>query len=419
MKLMPNSKPKIEKISCHKIVNSRGDWTIATKVLLTDGSVGVQTIPDGASKGEHEAHTIPPEKAVQVVSSVLNDALQSEDPFDQKNIDNTLLELDGTPNKSHLGANSLLSVSLAVARSTAQHYKIELFERIAQIYENKLALNGELKFPTPVFNILNGGKHANNGLSFQEFMIIPSPKVDYDRSVSMGIEIYHLLKKELQLLGKATGVGDEGGFAPSGFNPETALEILRNSVSRKYKPGDDVFFGMDVASGSFYNGHSYVLPEIGATYNVSQMNEYYGKLLKKFELLYIEDPFYENDIDGWKSFYTNFSGKVMVVGDDLVVTNPKLLSKYSKNSMLNAVIVKPNQIGTLTETLDFIKIAQSHKMGVIVSHRSGDTAEDTFISDLAVGTSADFIKSGAPARGERVAKYNRLLDIYDMHRFSK
>ncbi len=411
--------PKIKKISCHKIINSRGDWTIATKVELNDGSVGVQTIPDGASKGEHEAHTIPPEKAVQIVSSVINDSLIDENPVDQKHIDQIMLDLDGTPNKSHLGANSILSVSLAVARAVASYKKKELFFHIADLYGNKNLESGKLKFPTPIFNILNGGKHANNGLSFQEFMVIPSPNLPYERSVSVGLDIYHLLKKELKTQGKETGVGDEGGFAPTGFNPKTALEIIRKATATKYRPGVDVFFGMDVASGSFYNGHKYELSEINATFNIEELKNYYMGLLKEFELLYIEDAYYENDLEGWQSFYKDFSDKVMVVGDDLVVTNPKLLSKYSTKGMLNAVIVKPNQIGTLTETLEFIRIAQENKMQVIVSHRSGDTAEDTFIADLAVGTSADFIKSGAPARGERVAKYNRLLDIYEYYQATK
>lgn len=415
---MPNSF-KIQKISSHKIINSRGEWTIATKVTLDDGSVGVQTVPDGASKGEHEAMTIPPTKAVELLYTVVSDHLLGEELESIKNLDDRLIELDGTANKSNLGANTILSVSLAAARAHARSQKMDLYEYIAEIFNNSDVKTGDLKFPTPVFNILNGGKHATNNLTFQEFMVIPSPTLAYEESVSIGLKIYHELKKELKSSGKETGVGDEGGFAPTGYNPESALAALKKAASKNYTVGKDVFFGMDVASGSFYDSGEYVISELNKRLHISQLRDYYADLVSKYELIYIEDPYYENDLEGWKLFYKDFHNKLMVVGDDLVVTNPSLLNKYSGEKMLNAVIVKPNQIGTLSETLEFIKVAKSNKMNVIVSHRSGDTAEDTFISDLAVGTSADFIKSGAPARGERVAKYNRLLDIYEIYKSKK
>lgn len=407
--------PKIKSITCHKLVNSRGDWTIGTKVTLTDGSVGVQTIPDGASKGEHEAYYIPVEHATQVVSTVLNDALVGEKAYDQEKVERIMLEMDGTPNKQHLGGNSILSVSLALTKAVAVSKNIELYEQIAELFGNKKLLEKDKapKFPTPVFNVINGGKHAHNGLSFQEFMIIPSPKIHYKHALEIGVELYHTLKGKLEQDGFETDVGDEGGFAPLGFTPDKALHYLREAVKEKYTPGKDIFFGMDVAAESFYKDGKYMIEEENLSLTSSELSDYYHNLMKKYELIYLEDPFYERDHAGWAEFYKKFHKSLMVVGDDLVVTNSKFLRKAIDEKLANAVIVKPNQVGTLSETLEFIKMAQKNKMSICVSHRSGDTAEDTFIADLAVAVGADFMKSGAPARGERVAKYNRLLEIWD------
>jgi len=381
-------------------------------VELTDGSVGIQAIPDGASKGQNEALSLEPEKAVDIVSTVINDALKGENPFEQDVLDEVLISMDGTPNKRHLGGNSILSVSLAVAQAAAISKEMELYEYLGLLYTGKKKTRKDLKFPTPVFNILNGGKHAHNNLSFQEFMAIPSPNKNFVEAMEMGVDIYHQLKKNLSEDKYDTDVGDEGGFAPNGFTVAKALTYIRKAASTKFKPGQDVFFGMDVAAESFYRHGKYCIDEEDLKNDITEMDHYYANLAKKFELIYIEDPFYEKDYDGWELFFKKQGDKLMVVGDDLVVTNTKFLSMAINKDLINAVIVKPNQIGSLTETFRFIKMAQEHKLSTIISHRSGDTAEDTFIADLALAVDADFIKSGAPVRGERVAKYNRLLEIY-------
>lgn len=408
---------KISSITCHKIVNSRGDWTIDTKVTLDDGSFGTQTIPDGASKGEHEAHYIPVNKSVEVVSTVINDVLKGGDPFNQKELDQTLIEMDGTEDKRHLGANSILSVSLATAKACAVSKKQEFYQYLAHLYGRKLPKSSgrgreDLNFPTPLFNVLNGGKHADNNLSFQEFMVIPSPSYAYDKALEVGIDCYHLLKEKLEKSKIETDVGDEGGFAPQGFTAETALHYLKSAVSKKYEPGKDVFFGIDAASGSFRSGHRYNIKEERKILTSGELSIFYLELIKNYEIVYLEDPFYEGDHSAWEHFYKLVGDRVLISADDLVVTNPNLLKEAIDKKLANAVIVKPNQIGTLSETFEFIRLAKKAKLAVTISHRSGDTSEDTSIADLALAVDADFIKSGAPARGERVAKYNRLLDIF-------
>ncbi|MBT6401542.1 phosphopyruvate hydratase [candidate division WWE3 bacterium] len=399
---------KIKDIDCHKIVNSRGDWTIQTRVVLEDGSVGIQTIPDGASKGKKEAVYVTPEKSVELVTHVIKEAITGIDAFDQGKIDRTLVEIDGTENKKHLGANSILSVSLASSKAAAQSKNIPLYKYLAELYKN----TEKLVIPTPVFNILNGGKHASNDLSFQEFMVIPAKKLPFDEQYEMGVNIYHTLEKNLEKAGQDVGVGDEGGFAPNGLNPKTALEFIKDSASEKYKVGTDVFLGMDVAADSFKDVMNYFIEEEGLHLSTDGLVDYYRELLKHNPIIYLEDPFYEEDFDGWKKIYKEFASNLMVVADDLTVTNPLILEELLPMKLHNAVIVKPNQVGSLTETFEFIRIAKENNMMITVSHRSGDTAEDTFIADLAVAVGADFIKSGAPARGERVAKYNRLMEIF-------
>ena len=379
-----------------------------TQVTLDDGSVGVETIPEGASKGEHEALYLPIEEAVRVVADTLDKALKGMDSQDQRKVDETMLRLDGTENKCVLGGNSLISVSLAVAKAAAVYKKMPLYKHLAFLYGNK----DPIKLPTPLFNVINGGKHAHNGLSFQEFMVIPSRKVDFNQALEMGVDIYHQLKTDLINAGYDVDVGDEGGFAPNNLNPRIALGLIKKSAGEKYKVGEEIFFGLDVAAESFWEGDHYHIKEENQVFNNQELSGYYLDLLKDYELILLEDPFYENDRNGWKIFTSQYKDKLMVVADDLVVTNPRLLKAAIEEKLATAVIVKPNQVGTLSETLDFIKNARKDGMSIIVSHRSGDTAEDTFIADLCVGVGADFIKSGAPARGERVAKYNRLLEIY-------
>ena len=402
---------KIQDITCHKILNSRGDWTIETTVVLDDGSIGEQTVPSGASKGEKEAVDIDAERAVATVTSVIKDALIGEDASEQRVLDEVLLKMDGTENKSNLGGNSILSVSLALAKATAKSLNKELYSYLSLLYTGHYKKSSELKFPTPVFNILNGGKHAQNNLSFQEFMVIPAITTEYDKALHMGVEIYHQLKENLVKDNLATGVGDEGGFAPEGLTPAKAFEYISKSTG-KYKLGKDVFLGTDVAAGSFFESDKYIIAEEEKTLTSDELADFYRNLTQKYPIKYLEDPFYENDYSAWEKLNANLPNKTMIVGDDLVVTNTKELKKALDKNLIDAVIVKPNQIGSLSETFDFIKLAQENNLQIIVSHRSGETSEDTFIADLAVAVGAEFIKSGAPVRGERVAKYNRLLDIY-------
>jgi len=411
LKKFKSGNPKIVSIKAYKVLDSRGEWTIKTSVVLSDGSIGVSVIPNGASKGMREAKYLPNPEAIQNINTTLNNALKEHDPYDQQAIDSLMLDLDSSEFKSELGGNSMIAVSLAVARASALSQKIELFQYIANLYGRT---DKKFSLPVPVFNILNGGKHAQNNLSFQEFMVIPALNLPFEKAYEVGVDVYSSLKGILGHEHINTGVGDEGGFAPSGFTTEKALSYIKQAVGKKYQVGKDVFFGMDVAAESFWKDGKYVISEENLSLTHTQLADYYGELVKKFELIYIEDPFFEEDLQGWEEFYKIYSKKVMVVGDDLVVTNPKYLQKVLNPKMINAVIVKPNQVGTLTETLEFVKQAKTAGLTVCVSHRSGDCAEDTFIADLAVGVGAEFMKSGAPARGERVAKYNRLLDIYHL-----
>jgi len=400
----------ISQIKCHKIINSRGDWTIETQVMLDDGALAEQSVPEGASRGRNEAVYVPPDKSVEIVSSAINEVLLGRNPFDQGEIDRILIEMDGTSNKEHLGGNSILSVSLAVSKAAAVSKNLPLYKYLAELYGNKGL--GRV-FPVPVFNILNGGKHAKSDLSFQEFMIIPAARLSYDKALRMGVHIYHILEAILENDGFDTDVGDEGGFAPEGFTNEKAFEYLKRSAGKNYKVGEEVFFGSDVAANSFRKQRKYQIKEESLDLSTDELINYHENLLNLFEIIYYEDPFFEGDEEGWFRFNSKYSEKMLVVADDLTVTNPKFLKKAINKKLCNAVIVKPNQVGTLSETLEFIKMAKDADMAVNISHRSGDTAEDTFISDLAVAVGADFIKAGAPARGERVVKYNRLLEIFE------
>jgi enolase len=302
-------------------------------------------------------------------------------------------------------------VSLSCARAAAISSKKELYQHLSILYSEKEKLNGDLVFPTPVFNIINGGEHAKNSLSFQEFMVIPALNTPFNKALEMGVNIYKDLKEILIKEDFETGVGDEGGFEPHGLSARTALDFLEEAASVKYEPGNDVFFGLDIAAGSFYENGKYRINEENLDLSSDEVIDYYSNLFSDYKIIYLEDPMFERDEFGWTQFYQQNKDRYMVVADDLVVTNPRILERVSKEKMANAVIVKPNQIGTLTETFEFIKIARKFKMNIVISHRSGDNP-DAFISDLAVAVNADFIKSGAPARGERVAKYNRLLEIF-------
>ncbi len=401
----------ISSITAFKYLNSRAKWTVCARVTLANGIEVIQTVPDGTSKGAKEAISLPVEEAIQNINIVIAPALIGLSPFDQKAIDDLLVKLAVTENKSGMGANATLAVSLAVARAAARAKKVSLYAYIKDMAQK----SGPLVFPTPVFNILNGGLHAQNSLSFQEFMVIPGMNFSYEHKVEIGVDVYNALKIKLQAEGHSVGLGDEGGFAPEGFTTEKALDFIISAIEEAgYVPGKDAFLGMDVAAGSFYNKESkkYEIKEESLVLSVEEMISYYENLLKKYPIIYLEDPLYEESLEEWLIIYKALSRRTMVVGDDLVVTNASILKDALDPKCINAVIVKPNQIGTLSETLDFVKLAQNNDLVTTVSHRSGDTAEDTFVSDLALGIGAEFVKFGAPARGERVVKYNRLLDLF-------
>jgi len=407
--------PKILDISAHKIVNSRGNYTIQTKITLDNGIEAVAAVPEGASKGKNEAMSLPVPKALEVVNTAIKDLLVGEDVENQERIDNLMLTMDGTPNKRNLGGNSILSVSLACARAASLTKGLPLYFYISQLYDDSKSFHDKVvekgEYPTPIFNIINGGVHAANRLSFQEFMVIPSKDYDYESAYDAGVLIYNELKNILKMNNMSTNVGDEGGFAPEGLNILKAFELLKTATQKHFKVGKEIYFGSDVASGSFYHNGEYMIAESNLKLDVTKMKNFYLSLIEKYPIKYLEDPFEEQDIKGWQSF-SEQEKKIMVCGDDLVVTNVKFLDAAIRLGLINSVIVKPNQIGSLTETLNFIRLAKKNKLSTVISHRSGDTAEDSFISDLAVGVASDYLKAGAPARGERVAKYNRILDIY-------
>lgn len=407
--------PKIIDVSAHKIVNSRGSYTIQSKITLDNGVEAVSAVPEGASKGKNEALSLPVPKALEIVNTAIKDLLVGEEIDNQERIDNLMLTMDGTPNKRNLGGNSVLSVSLACARAASLTKGLPLYFYISQIYDDSKLFHEKVveksEYPTPIFNIINGGVHAGNRLSFQEFMVIPSREFSYEDSYDAGVVIYNELKNILKMNNMSTNVGDEGGFAPEGLNILKAFELLKTATQKNFKVGKEITFGSDVASGSFFNKGNYMIAESNLTLDSAKMKNFYLSLMEKYPISYLEDPFEEQDIKGWQGFCEQ-EKRIMVCGDDLVVTNVKYLDAAIKLGLINSVIVKPNQIGTLTETLNFIKLAKKNKLATVISHRSGDTAEDSFISDLAVGVASDYIKAGAPARGERVAKYNRILDIY-------
>jgi len=407
--------PRILDISAHKIVNSRGNYTIQTKVTLDNGIEATAVVPEGASKGKNEAMSFPVNKALEMVNSAIKDLLIDEEIDNQEKIDNLMLNMDGTSTKRNLGGNSMLSVSLACARAASITKGIPLYFYISQIYDDSKNFHKMIvednNFPTPIFNILNGGVHAANNLSFQEFMIIPSKKFNFEEAYDMGVTIYQDLKAILKKENMSTAVGDEGGFAPEGLNVLKAFELLKTASQKNYKVGKEIYFGSDVASGSFFHDGHYYINESNLKLDGAKLKAFYTALVEKYPIIYLEDPFEEGDIKNWQRI-ADFQEKLLVCGDDLVVTNEKYLDSAIRMDLINSVIVKPNQIGTLTETLNFIRLAKRNKLMTIISHRSGDVAEDSFISDLAVGVGSEFIKSGAPARGERVAKYNRILDIF-------
>lgn len=409
---------KIKSIEAREILDSRGNPTVEATVFLEDGSVGVGAVPSGASTGSHEALELRDGgkryggkgvlKAVKNVNTKIAAALVGVSVFDQRKLDEIMLKLDGTKNKSKLGANAILSVSLACARAAAVSTKMPLYKYLRQTF--KLVYK-DFRMPVPTMNILNGGRHADTGLTIQEFMIVPQHKKLAER-VRIGAEVFHALKALLKKKGLNTGVGDEGGFAPVLKNNEEALKLIMQAIAAAgYKAGKDVKLAMDMALSEFYkNGKYYLNGEKSAPVTPRQVISTVKSWMKKYPFVSIEDPLHEDDWDNWEILTKEVAGAIRLVGDDLFVTNSQRLQKGIENNVASAILIKVNQIGTLSETIDAILLAQKNGYAVSVSHRSGETS-DTFIADLSVAVHAEFIKTGSLSRSERVEKYNRLMKI--------
>ena len=406
---------EIQKIHARQIMDSRGNPTIECDITLSDGAFGRAAVPSGASTGSFEALELRDGgntymgkgvlTAVKNVNELIAPALIGMDASKQTEIDEKMLTLDGTPNKDKLGANAILAVSMALAHAVANAKHIPLYKYIAEIYGNE----NPCVLPRPMMNIINGGAHADNGLDAQEFMIIPNGAKSEVEAIRMGSEIFHHLKSILKKGGNSTNVGDEGGFAPNFNSCAEALDTIVAAIrSAGYEPGTQVSIGLDVASSEFYADGVYNFE--GKKLSSDEMIEFYEKLISDYPIISIEDALAEEDWDGWKKLTERIGQKCQLVGDDLFVTNPARLARGIENGVANAILIKVNQIGSLTETLRAIKMAQSANYGVIISHRSGET-EDTTIADLAVATNAGQIKTGSMSRTDRMAKYNQLIRI--------
>ena len=404
----------IDFVTAREILDSRGNPTVEVEVALEDGAWGRAAVPSGASTGEHEAVELrdgdPARyggkgvlKAVENVNGIIADAVIGMDATDQAGIDETLLDLDGTPTKSKLGANAILGVSLAVAKAAANALELPLYRYIGGVEARVL--------PVPMLNILNGGKHADDSADLQEFMILPVGARTFAEALRWGAETYQALKKVLKKRGYNTNIGDEGGFAPSLKSNEEAFEVIMQAVAAAgYTPGQHIFLGTDPASSEFYEDGKYVLKKEGKTLSSAEMVEFYARLCEKYPILSIEDGLAQNDWDGWKRLNARLGDRLQLVGDDLLVTNVDFVRKAIAEKACNALLCKVNQIGTLTEAIDASRLSQRAGWSVVVSHRSGET-EDATIADIAVALNAGQIKTGAPARSDRLAKYNQLLRI--------
>jgi enolase len=405
----------IQEIRAREILDSRGNPTFEADVLLSTGAVGRAAVPSGASTGEHEAVELRDGdadrylgkgvlRAVENVEEEISDALVGYDPYDQAAVDRAMLEVDGTPNKERLGANAILAVSLATARAAAEDAGLPLYRYLGGAMANLL--------PVPMMNILNGGAHASNNVDFQEFMVMPVGAGSFREGLRMGTEVFHALKQVLKKSGKSTAVGDEGGFAPDlGDNEEAVSVILQAIENAGYRPGEDLVLALDVASSEMFRGGGYVFHKSsGEKKSASEMVEFYAEWTRRFPIRSIEDGMDENDWDGWKQLTDAVGDQVQLVGDDLFVTNTERLARGIREGVGNSILIKVNQIGTLTETLEAIDMARRAGFTAVMSHRSGET-EDTFIADLAVATGVGQIKTGSASRSDRVAKYNQLLRI--------
>lgn len=405
---------QIKKISALEILDSRGFPTLQAFVHLTTGETGSARVPSGASTGSREALELRDQdptrylgkgvlKAVAKVNGEINDALKTFDVLDQTKLDETLIQLDGTDNKSRLGANAMLAVSLANAHAAAAFKKQPLYEYLKK--ESRYLM------PVPMMNIINGGVHADNNLDIQEFMILPTGAPTFAEAIRYGVQVFQHLKKILHKKGLSTSVGDEGGFAPNLPSNEAALEIILEAIETAgFKPGQDIYLGLDAASTEFYRDGFYTLSAENKKLTAPEWIEYLARLASRYPIISIEDGMAENDWQGWQQLTQRLGKKIQLVGDDLFVTNTTLLQQGINQHVANAILIKPNQIGTLTETLQAIQMAEKAGYNRIISHRSGET-EDTTIADLSVGTAAGQIKTGSLCRSDRVAKYNRLLQI--------
>jgi enolase len=405
---------EIRTLHAREVLDSRGNPTIEVEAWLESGAYGRALVPSGASTGSREAVELRDDdenrylgkgvkRAIQNVIEVIAPEIEGLEAAEQALIDRALLELDGTPNKSGLGANALLGVSLAAARAAADEAGLPLYQYLGG--------PGARILPVPLMNVLNGGVHADNGLDIQEFMIVPAGAGSFGEALRMGVEIFHTLKKLLKDKGLSTGVGDEGGFAPALGSNEAALDFLLRAIERAgYRPGDEVWLALDAAASEFHENGRYRLRADRTVKSAEEMIEFYEGLAGRYPICSIEDGLGEDDRAGWQGLTRRLGGRMQLVGDDLFVTNPAILQEGIRQGLANALLVKVNQIGTLTETLEAVELAKRAGYGTVISHRSGET-EDTFIADLAVGVNAGQIKTGSLARGERTAKYNQLLRI--------
>ncbi len=412
---------KIQKIWSRQILDSRGYPTVESACQLDTGEIAVASVPSGASTGTYEALELRDQdpqkylgkgvsKAVANVNDVLGPGVWGLDVTDQEKVDKRLIELDGTKNKSKYGANAILSVSQVVTKAAALGTKQPLYFWINTLAK-RVGIKEEVRVPTPIFNMINGGLHGAGNLDFQEFHVIPATSKSFTDSLRMGVEIYMTLGKDLDRRGAIHSVGDEGGYAPNLFTNADALEVLYESIKQTaYQIGRDVFLGLDVAASIFYKNGQYVIKDKSEPLNDDALLEYYKYLNSQYHLAQLEDPFHEDAWESWKKLTDAFQGQLTVVGDDLLVTNVERVQKAIAEKACNAILVKPNQVGTVYETLEVIKLSRDAGWKVTTSHRSGET-NDWFIADFAVGTGSDFTKFGAPTRGERVVKYNRLLSI--------
>lgn len=411
---------KITRIVAREIIDSRSIPTIEVSVLTDSGAHGTASVPSGASTGHNEDVELRDDdparyhgkgvlKAIHNVETLITPTILGMDISEQEQLDDTMLRLDGTGNESKLGANAILAVSIACLKAAAMNTRLPLFAYIGRRYHP----GAKLKIPGPIFNLINGGKHGAGNLDFQEFHVVPSTRMAYHDALRAGAETWINLKTELIHRNAIHSVGDEGGFAPNLFTNADAIELLALVIKHStYRLNQDLFLALDVAADEFYQDGKYNIKDSPKPMSCDEMISFYANLVKDYNLFGLEDPLAQDDLAGWAKLSTTLSSGILIIGDDLVTTNPKSLQKAIDQGSCNATIVKPNQIGTISETVDLMRLAESSHITTIVSHRSGET-NDSFIADFAVGMGAQYVKFGAPDRGERVAKYNRLLEIED------